>query len=50
MEYIIGDDQKFQKPWNEVDMVYVGMNVKANHWVLLEIDISSWLITVYDSF
>lgn len=36
-------------PWNTVDRVFVSINVLHTHWALGELDLKSWVLTIYDS-
>ena len=35
--------------WNTVDRVFVSINVLHTHWALGELDLQSWVLTIYDS-
>ncbi|PON36162.1 Ulp1 protease family, C-terminal catalytic domain containing protein [Parasponia andersonii] len=42
-------DDHFQRGWTEVEEVYYPLNIGANHWVLVQIDLPAHMLTVYDS-
>ncbi|PON31510.1 Ulp1 protease family, C-terminal catalytic domain containing protein [Parasponia andersonii] len=47
-DYAKRDTDNFQHSWAEVDEVYYLLNIGSNHWVLVQIDLSVHMLTVYN--
>src|SRR4051812_19168267 len=37
------------RPWKDEEYVYFIMNINGNHWVMCEVALSAWMVTIYDS-
>ncbi|PON58460.1 Ulp1 protease family, C-terminal catalytic domain containing protein, partial [Parasponia andersonii] len=48
-DYAKRDADHFHRGWAEVEEVYYPLNIGANHWVLVQIDLPAHMLTVYDS-
>lgn len=49
VQYVNGHPGKCKRNWIECDDIYYPMNLGGKHWILVEINLPSWLLTVYDS-